>query len=83
MPTATLYDTSLSGYLTIDDLSLMVKDNINFRVVDAANGQDTNRITLVQIILEIELESPRSPPIRVLRQLIQVYGDRMEPIVSR
>ena len=78
-----LYDTSASRYVTIDDLSMMVKDNIDFRVVDATNGQDITRVTLVQIILEIESQGHGLLPISVLRQLIQVYGDRMEPIVSR
>ena len=50
-----LYDTSVSRYVTIDDLGMMVKDNIDFRVVDATNGQDITRVTLVQIILEIVL----------------------------
>ena len=33
-----LYDTSAPRYVTIDDLRMMVKDNINFCVVDATNG---------------------------------------------
>ena len=78
-----LYDTSASRYVTIDDLSMMVKDNIDFRVVDATNGQDITRVTLIQIILEVESEGHGLLPISVLRQLIQVYGDRMAPIVSR
>ena len=78
-----LYDTSVSRYVRIDDLSIMVKDNINFRVVDATNGQDITRVTLVQVILEIESEGRGLLPINVLKQLIQVYGDRMEPILSR
>ena len=78
-----LYDTSASRYVTIDDLSMMVRDNIDFRVVDVTTGQDLTRVTLVQIILEIESEGQGLLPISVLRQLIQVYGDRMEPILSR
>ena len=78
-----LYDTSTSRYVTIDDLCMMVKENIDFRVVDATNGQDITRITLVQIILEIESEGHGLLPVSVLRQLIQVYGGRMEPILSR
>ena len=69
--------------MTIDDLSMMVKDNIDFRVVDATNGQDITRVTLAQIILEIESDGQGLLPIRVLRQLIQVHGDRMGPILSR
>jgi len=78
-----LYDTSASRYVTIDDLSMMVKDNIDFRVGDATSGQDITRVTLIQIILENESEGHGLLPISVLRQLIQVYGDRMEPIASR
>ena len=71
------------AYVTIDDLSMMVKDNIDFRVVDTTNGQDITRVTLVQVILEIESEGRGLLPISVLRQLIQVYGDCLEPILSR
>jgi polyhydroxyalkanoate synthesis repressor PhaR len=72
-----LYDTGTSRYVKIDDLSMMVKNNIDFRVVDATNGQDITRVPLIQIILEIESESHGLLPVSVLRQLIQVYSDRM------
>ena len=78
-----LYDTSASRYVTIDDLTTMVKNSIDFRVVDVKNGQDLTRFTLVQIILEIESEGHRLLPIGFLQQLIRFYGDRMEPILSR
>ena len=78
-----LYDTSDSRYVTIDDLTKMVKNNVDFRVIDVTNGQDLTRIILVQIILEIESEGHRLLPISVLQQLIRFYGDRMEPILSR
>ena len=78
-----LYDTSSSRYVTIDDLATMVKNDIHFRVVDVTSGQDLTRITLVQIILDIETEGHEMLPIGVLRQLIRFYGDRMEPILSR
>ncbi len=78
-----LYDTSTSQYVTIADLTMMVRNKIDFSVVDATNGQDLTRFTLVQIILEIESEGHRLLPIGVLQQLIRFYGDRMEPILSR
>ena len=61
----------------------MVKNSLDFRVVDAKNGQDLTRFTLVQIILEIESEGHKLLPIGVLQQLIRFYGDKMEPILSR
>ena len=78
-----LHDTSVSRYMTIDDLSMMVKDNIDVCVVNATNGQDITRVTLVRIILEIVSKSRGLLPITILRQLIQVYSDRLEPILSR
>ena len=78
-----LYDTSISRYVTIDDLTMMVKNNIDFQVVDVKSGQDLTRFTLVQIILEIEAKGHRMLPIGVLQQIIRFYGDRMEPILSR
>ena len=78
-----LYDTNASRYVTIDDLTIMVKDNVDFRVVDVTSGKDLTRFTLVQIILEIESKGHKLLPIAVLQQLIRFYGDRMEPILSR
>src|SRR6056300_1960705 len=78
-----LYDTNASRYVTIDDLKLMVKNSLDVRVIDAKNGQDLTRLTLVQIILEIESEGHKLLPIGVLQQLIRFYGDKMEPILSR
>ena len=66
-----LYDTNASRYVTIDDLKLMVKNTLDFRVVDAKNGQDLTRFTLVQIILGIESEGHKLLPIGVLQQLIR------------
>ena len=78
-----LYDTNASRYVTIDDLTVMVKDSVDFRVVDVTSGKDLTRFTLVQIILEIESKGHKLLPIAVLQQLIRFYGDRMEPILSR
>ena len=78
-----LYESSAPRYVTIDDLRMMVKDNINFCVVDATNGRDIIRVTLIQIILENEQEGHGLLLIKFLEQLIQVYGDRIESIVSR
>ena len=76
-----LYDTSDSRYVTIDDLAQMVKNNIDFRVVDVTSGQDLTRVILIQIILDIETAGHKLLPIGVLQQLIRFYGDRMEPIL--
>ena len=76
-----LYDTNASRYVTIDDLKLMVKNSLDFRVNDAKNGKDLTRFTLVQIILEIESEGHKLLPIGVLQQLICFYGEDRKSVV--
>ena len=78
-----LYNTNASRYVTIDNLTVMVKNGVDFRVFDVESGKDLTRFTLVQIILEMESKGHKLLPISVLQQLIRFYGDRMEPILSR
>ena len=78
-----LYDTSKSSYVTIEDLRMMVRSNIDFHIEDANTGQNLTRATLIQIILDNEADGSEMLPVSVLRQLIQTYGERTEPILSR
>ena len=47
-----LYNTASSSYVTLDDLSKMVRDGENFTVFDAKTGEDLTRSILTQIIME-------------------------------
>jgi polyhydroxyalkanoate synthesis repressor PhaR len=69
-----LYDTSTSAYVTLDDLSAMVKRGIDFVVQDARTGEDITRQVLTQIIVEEENRGDSLLPIQFLRQLIRFYG---------
>ena len=77
-----LYNTGTSTYVTLDDLSEMVKRGENFTVQDAKNGEDITHTVLTQIIFELENKSGQSMlPVPFLRQLISFYGDHMQMIV--
>lgn len=82
-PNRRLYDTNKSSYVTIDDLAGMVRAGVEFSVIDSASGQDLTRVTLVQIMLEIESEGHDMLPVSVLRMLIPFYGTPTEPILAR
>ena len=82
-PNRRLYDTNKSSYATIDDLGGMVRSGVEFSVIDSATGQDLTRVTLLQIMLEIESEGHDMLPVSVLRMLIPFYGTRTEPILAR
>jgi polyhydroxyalkanoate synthesis repressor PhaR len=79
-----LYNTATSSYVTLDDLSLMVKQGGEFVVYDAKSGEDITRSVLTQIIVEEEQKGGQNLlPISFLRQLISFYGDSMQWLVPR
>lgn len=47
-----LYNTASSSYVTLEDLSKMVRDGDHFVVYDAKSGEDLTRSILTQIIME-------------------------------
>src|SRR3984893_4181012 len=73
-----LYNTATSSYVTLDDLSTMVKEGGDFVVYDAKTGEDIPRSVLTQIIVEEEQKGHNLLPISFLRQLIGFYGDSMQ-----
>ena len=79
-----LYNTATSSYVTLDDLSHMVKERSDFVVYDAKTGEDITRSVLTQIIVEEEGKGGQNMlPISFLRQLIGLYGDSMQWLVPR
>lgn len=73
-----LYNTASSSYVTLDALSQMVREGIDFAVFDAKTGEDITRAVLTQIIVEEESKGRNLLPIGFLRQLIAFYGDSMQ-----
>jgi len=78
-----LYNTQTSSYVTLEDLSRMVKEGREFVVYDAKTGEDITRAVLTQIIVEEEQKGQNLLPISFLRQLISLYGDSMQWLVPR
>jgi len=76
-----LYNTQTSSYVTLDHLCEMVKEGVDFEVLDARTGDDITRSVLTQIIFEEEAKGQNLLPIRFLRQLIRLYGDSLQSFV--
>ncbi|WP_196504672.1 polyhydroxyalkanoate synthesis repressor PhaR [Aestuariivirga litoralis] len=77
-----LYNTATSTYVTLDDLSQMVKNSQDFLVYDAKTGEDITHSVLTQIIFEEENKGSQNLlPVNFLRQLIKFYGDQMQGVV--
>lgn len=73
-----LYNTAASSYVTLDHLSEMVRENVDFVVLDAKTGEDITRSVLTQIIFEQESRGQNLLPVQFLRRLIRFYGDQMQ-----
>lgn len=76
-----LYNTSTSSYITLDDLATMVRDNVDFRVLDAKSGDELTHSILTQIIMDEEANGEQMLPVSFLRQLIGMYGNSMQGLM--
>jgi len=76
-----LYNTKSSTYVTLENLSEMVKAGVDFVVYDAKTNEDITRSVLTQIIFDEESRGQNLLPIQFLRQLIRFYGDSMQAFV--
>ncbi|MFA6220311.1 MAG: polyhydroxyalkanoate synthesis repressor PhaR [Erythrobacter sp.] len=76
-----LYNTDTSSYITLDDLAGMVRDNVDFQVLDAKSGDDITHTILTQIIVEEESHGSQMLPVSFLRDLISMYGNSMQSLM--
>ena len=76
-----LYNPASSSYVTLEHLSEMVKQGVDFVVYDAKTNEDITRTVLTQIIFEEESQGQSLLPIQFLRQLIGFYGNSMQAFV--
>lgn len=77
-----LYNTGSSSYITLDNLATMVRDEVDFVVIDAKSGDDITHAILTQIILEQEAgKGDPMLPVSFLRQLIGMYGNQMQSVM--
>ena len=76
-----LYNTRSSSYITLEDLSRMTREGVDFQVLDAKTGSDITHQILTQIIMEEESHGEQMLPISFLRQLISMYGNSMQALM--
>ncbi|MFL5333070.1 MAG: polyhydroxyalkanoate synthesis repressor PhaR [Geminicoccaceae bacterium] len=78
-----LYNTATSSYVTLDELSQMVRKGEEFVVFDAKTGEDITRSVLTQIILEEDSKGRNLLPIGFLRHVIGFYDDSLQSFLPR
>jgi polyhydroxyalkanoate synthesis repressor PhaR len=77
-----LYDTESSRYVTLEELTVKIKEGAEVRVVDAKTGDDLTQPTLTQIIFESRGARNLLPTI-LLHQLIRLQDDVLADFLGR
>lgn len=76
-----LYDTEHSRYVTLDQISEMIRNGDDVKIVDNKTKEDLTTVTLAQIIFEEEKKTSRMS-LETLRDLIRHGGEMAQRIVE-
>lgn len=66
-----LYDTEHSRYVTLDQISEMIRNGDDVKIVDNKTKEDLTTVTLAQIIFEEEKKQRSFLPLGAMRNIIQ------------
>lgn len=80
-PNRKLYNTEAKAYITLDEITEMIRSGRDVQVVDHETGDDLTSLTLTQIILEQEKKSTGFMPRSLLTTIIRAGGDTLEHVV--
>jgi len=69
-----LYDTEHSRYVTLDQISEMIRAGDDVKIVDNKSKEDLTTVTLAQIIFEEEKKQRSFLPLAAMRNIIQSGG---------
>lgn len=74
-PNRRLYDTERSAYIKLAEVHELIRDNVDFQVVDAESGEDITRSILIQIIIDQENGERPIFTTDMLTKFIRFYED--------
>ena len=77
-----LYDTQHSRYVTLDQISEMIRAGDDVKIVDNKSKEDLTSVTLAQIIFEEEKKRNRMP-LTVLREIIRHPGESLTGFIQK
>src|SRR5688572_5281809 len=77
-----LYDTQHSRYVTLDQISEMIRAGDDVKIVDNKSKEDLTSVTLAQIIFEEEKRQRSFLPLTAMRNIIQNGGESFANLFS-
>ncbi len=78
-----LYDTTDSCYVTLDDISELIKQGEDIQVIDNASREDLTSITLSQIIFEEEKKQKHVLPLSMLTNIVRSGGATLRDMAHK
>lgn len=76
-PNRKLYDTEAKQYVTLEEISNMVRQGLEIQVIDHVTGEDLTALTMTQIIFELEKSQSGFFSRNLLSGLVRTGGDKI------
>lgn len=74
-PNRKLYNTQTSTYLTLSQLAVLVRQEVEVKVIDHASGEDLTAVTLSQLLVDQERKGDGNLTVAMLSALVNAGGD--------
>ena len=78
-----LYDTQDSRYVTLEEISAMVKAGQEVRIIDNRTSEDLTEVTLAQILFEEQKKQTTRMPLGALKEIIRTSGSTISDFLQR
>jgi polyhydroxyalkanoate synthesis repressor PhaR len=78
-----LYDTQHSRYVTLDQISEMIRNGDDVKIIDNKSKEDLTSVTLAQIIFEEEKKQRSFLPLQAMKNIIQTGGESITTLVTQ
>lgn len=82
-PNRRLYDTTISAYITLDEIKELVLKHIKFKIIDKNTDEDVTDYVLLQIITEKESMGSPIFTTEFLQNMIRFYGNPLQKWMSQ
>lgn len=76
-----LYNTETSDYVTLEDISGLIREGREVKITDLKSGDDLTRQYLLQIIADHESRGESVLPLNVLTDLVRSYTTQTRSVV--
>lgn len=78
-----LYDTQHSRYVTLEQISEMIRLGDDVKIIDNKSKEDLTSVTLAQIIFEEEKKQKSFLPLQAMRNIIATGGESISQFVTQ